>query len=109
MFTTSNRLTLSSVLNMVCQEDILLRKIALPYPHKCLFGFVEQNTSTDKNFKEIFLSQEVTPLSAHVRACTVVVMDRRLSRALHYIFGRYGSNTYFFLIIANFRCKSMEF
>ena len=28
----------------------LLRKIALPYPHKCLFGFVEQNVSTDKNF-----------------------------------------------------------
>ena len=21
---------------------VLLRKIALPYPHKCLFGFVEQ-------------------------------------------------------------------
>ena len=32
------------------QNTILLRKIALPYPHKCLFGFVEQNVSTDKNF-----------------------------------------------------------
>ena len=34
------------------EQDIffLLRKIALPYPHKCLFGFVEQNVSTDKNF-----------------------------------------------------------
>ena len=34
----------------VCPSVFLLRKIALPYPHKCLFGFVEQNTSTDKNF-----------------------------------------------------------
>ena len=32
------------------EESFLLRKIALPYPHKCLFGFVEQNVSTDKNF-----------------------------------------------------------
>ena len=28
----------------------LLCKIALPYPHKCLVGFVEQNTSADKKF-----------------------------------------------------------
>ena len=28
----------------------LLRKIALPYPHKCLLGFVDQNASTDNNF-----------------------------------------------------------
>ena len=34
----------------VVKVFILLRKIALPYPHKCLFGFVEQNVSTDKNF-----------------------------------------------------------
>ena len=33
-----------------CKSVFLLRKIALPYPHKCLFGFVEQNVSTDKNF-----------------------------------------------------------
>ena len=33
------------------------------------------------------MSQEVTPLSAHVRACAVVVVDRRLSRDLHCIFG----------------------
>ena len=43
-------------------------------------------------FKEIFLSQEVTPLSAHVRACAVVVVDRRLSRALHCIFGPQKTN-----------------
>ena len=59
-------------------------------------------------FKEIFLSQEVTPLSAHVRACAVVVVDRRLSRALHHIFGRCGSNTYFFLIIAHIQMKMYE-
>ena len=43
-------------------------------------------------FKEIFLSQEVTPLSAHVRACAVVVVDRRLSRALNCIFGPQKTN-----------------
>ena len=43
-------------------------------------------------FKEIFLSQEVTPLSAHVRACAVLVVDRRSSRALHYIFGPQKTN-----------------
>ena len=48
------------------------------------------------------------PLSAHVRACAVVVVDRRMSRALHYIFGRYGSNMYFFLIIAHFQMKIYE-
>ena len=39
-----------SVENVKSVAVFLLRKIALPYPHKCLFGFVEQNTSTDKNF-----------------------------------------------------------
>ena len=47
-------------------------------------------------------------MSAHVRACAVVVVDRRLSRALHYIFGRYGSNTYFSLIIVHSRMKIYE-
>ena len=40
--------------------------------------------------------------------CAVLVVDRRLSRALHYIFGRCGSNTYFFLIIAHFQMKIYE-
>ena len=42
--------------------------------------------------KEIFLSQEVTPLSVHVRACAVLVVDRGLSRALHCIFGPQKTN-----------------
>ena len=93
----------------VCKHLFLLRKIALPYPHKCLFGFVEQNTSTDKNFLRNILATRGDPLSAHVRACAVVVVDRRMSRVLHYIFGRYGSNTYFFfLIIAHFQMKIYE-
>ena len=45
---------------------ILLRKIALPYPHKCLFGFVEQNVSTDKNFLRNIL---VTSGDPFVCAC----------------------------------------
>ena len=30
--------------------SFLLRKIALPYPHKCLFGFVEQNVTRGDPF-----------------------------------------------------------
>ena len=51
----------------------------------------------------------MTPLSAHVRACAVVVVDRRLSRVLHYIFGRYGSNTYFSLLSSIHGWRSMKF
>ena len=51
----------------------------------------------------------MTPLSAHVRACAVVVVDRRLSRDLHYIFGRYGSNTYFSLLSSIHGWRSMKF
>ena len=29
---------------------VLLRKIALPYPHKCLFGFVEQKRIDRQEF-----------------------------------------------------------
>ena len=31
-------------------EIFLLRKIALPYPHKCLFGFVEQKRIDRQEF-----------------------------------------------------------
>ena len=30
--------------------SVLLRKIALPYPHKCLFGFVEQKRIDGQEF-----------------------------------------------------------
>ena len=32
------------------QKVFLLRKIALPYPHKCLFGFVEQKRIDRQEF-----------------------------------------------------------
>ena len=32
------------------QMEFLLRKIALPYPHKCLFGFVEQKRIDRQEF-----------------------------------------------------------
>ena len=73
----------------------LLSKIALPYPHKCLFGFVEQNASTDKNFLRNILATRGDPLSAHVCACAIVIVDRRMSRVLHYIFGRVGATRIF--------------
>ena len=33
-----------------CKSVFLLRKIALPYPHKCLFGFVEQKRIDRQEF-----------------------------------------------------------
>ena len=40
----------------------LLRKIALPYPHKCLVWFCgAKHIDRQEFFKEIFLSREVTP------------------------------------------------
>ena len=32
------------------KSKFLLRKIALPYPHKCLFGFVEQKRIDRQEF-----------------------------------------------------------
>ena len=32
------------------KSKVLLRKIALPYPHKCLFGFVEQKRIDRQEF-----------------------------------------------------------
>ena len=85
-----------------------MRKIALPYPHKCLFGFVEQNVSTDKNFLRNILVTRGDPLSAHVRACAVVVVDRRMSRALHLYFWSIWEQHVFFLIIVHSRMKIYE-
>ena len=87
----------------------LLRKIALPYPHKCLVWFCgAKRIDRQVFFKRIFLSAG-DPLSAHVRACAVLIVDRQLSRDLHYIFGRYGSNTYFLLLSSIYRRRSMKF
>ena len=73
-----------------------MRKIALPYPHKCLVWFCgAKRIDQQVFFKEIFLLAG-DPLSAHVRTCVVVVVDRQFSRALHCSFGLCGSNTDFF-------------
>ena len=86
----------------------LLRKIALPYPHKCLFGFVEQNVSTDKNFLRNIL---VTRGDPFVCACPRL----RSSRCRQTIVER--SSLYFwsiweqhvlFLIIVHSRMKIYE-
>ena len=47
---------------------------------------MEQNTSTNKYFfKRNFLSAG-DPLSVHIRTCAVLIVNRRLSRALYCIF-----------------------
>ena len=51
-----------------------------------------KNVSTDKNFLRNILVTRGDPLSAHVRACAVVVVDRRMSRVLHCIFGPQKTN-----------------
>ena len=43
-------------------------------------------------FKRNILVTRGDPLSAHVRACAVVVVDRRMSRVLHCIFGPQKTN-----------------
>ena len=55
---------------------VLLHKITLPYPHKCLSWFLEQNASSNRCFlKEIVVE--------------------RMSRTLHNIFGPTGSSIVF--------------
>ena len=70
----------------------LLRKIALPYPHKCLVWFCGAKASTDESFNKDFSCREVTPLSANIRACADTVDESDCLETLHYIFGRTGSS-----------------
>ena len=74
----------------------LLRKIALPYPHKCLVWFCGAKASTDESFNKDFSCREVTPLSANIRACADIVDESNCLETLHYIFGRTGSNIVYF-------------
>ena len=62
----------------------LLRKIALPYPHKCLLGFVEAKRGDQR---------EVNPVVTDRCACAQHIVGWTLSRDLHSIFGRRGGNT----------------
>ena len=69
---------------------------------------MEQNVSTDKYFfKRIFLSAG-DPLSAHVRACAVLIVDRQLSRDLHLYFWSIWEHHILFLIIVHSRMKIYE-
>ena len=74
----------------------LLRKIALPYPHKCLVWFCGAKASTDESFNKDFSCREVTPLSANIRACADIVDESDCLETLHYIFGCNGSNIVYF-------------
>ena len=47
----------------------LLRKIALPYPHKCLLGFVEAKRGDQQEYLKIILVREVNPVVSDRCAC----------------------------------------
>ena len=71
----------------------LLRKIALPYPHKCLLGFVEAKRGDQQEYLKIILVREVNPVVSDRCACAQHIVGWTLSRDLHSIFGRRGGNT----------------
>ena len=91
-----NNLALKLNSREVMQPAILLRKIALPYPHKCLVWFCGAKASTDEFFNKDFSCREVTPLSANICACADIVDESNCLETLHYIFGRTGSNIVYF-------------
>ena len=75
------------------QFFFLLRKIALPYPHKCLLGFVEAKRGDQQEYLKIILVREVNPIVSDRCACAQHIVGWTLSRDLHSIFGRRGGNT----------------
>ena len=91
-----------------CVYILLLRKIALPYPHKCLFGFVEQNVSTDKNFLRNIL---VTRGDPFVCACPRLRSSRcrqTIVESSSLYFWSIWEHHVFFLIIVHSRMKIYE-
>ena len=72
----------------------LLHKIALPYPHKCLFGFVEAKRDDQNIFKKFILVREVNPVVRYECACAQAIVGWSLSRDLHSIFGRHGGKRF---------------
>ena len=89
-------------------NPFLLRKIALPYPHKCLFGFVEQNVSTDKNFLRNIL---VTRGDPFVCACPRLRSSRcrqTIGESSSLYFWSIWEQHVFFLIIVHSRMKIYE-
>ena len=90
------------------KNGFLLRKIALPYPHKCLFGFVEQNVSTDKNFLRNIL---VTRGDPFVCACPRWRSNRcrqTIGESSSLYFWSIWEQHVFFLIIVHSRMKIYE-
>ena len=75
------------------KATILLRKIALPYPHKCLLGFVEAKRGDQQEYLKIILVREVNPVVSDRCACAQHIVGWTLSRDPHSIFGRRGGNT----------------
>ena len=53
----------------------------------CLVWFCGAKASTDKSFNKDFSCREVTPLSAHIRACADILDESDCLETLHYIFG----------------------
>ena len=76
--------------------DFLLRKIALPYPHKCLLGFVEAKRGDQQEYLKIILVREVNPVVSDRCACAQPIGGWTLSRDPHSIFGRRGGCAFFF-------------
>ena len=65
----------------------LLRKIALPYPHKCLLGFVEAKRGNQQEYLKFILVRDVNPVVSGRCACALLIVGWTLSRDLHSIFG----------------------
>ena len=65
----------------------LLRKIALPYSHKCLLGFVEAKHGDQQEYLKFILVREVNPVVSGRRACALLIVGWTVSRDLHLIFG----------------------
>ena len=78
------------------KQFFLLRKIALPYPHKCLLGFVEAKRGDQQEYLKIILVREVNPVVSDRCACAQPIVGWTLSRDPHSIFGRRGGCAFFF-------------
>ena len=88
-------LTLQDILLLLI-ITILLRKIALPYPHKCLLGFVEAKRGDQQEYLKIIFVREVNPVVSDRCACAQHIVGWTLARDPHSIFGRRGGCAFFF-------------
>ena len=82
------------------QMLFLLHKIALPYPHKCLFGFVEQNVSTNKNFLRNILVTRGDPfICACPRLRSSRCRQRIVERSSLYFWSIWEQHVFSFIIV----------